>query len=352
MSIFDLWDQARNTAVINRSVQTVMEQQPRPAAQLAPVIPVTDDKIKLERMEVRAFGKARFKAFGATPPIFVPRIRYTEEEIELIQIAEMSPVDERLLRKLESTDDKIKSRAGADILLRGRALQIRNERQSDWMVLTAFLTGQLPVQFEDEPGQGFVIDYGFDPSHLATVTTPWSDLVDGTPIDDMRAWQNLLADSAGDYGIHFWMNSTTWDYVIYGAQAREILTGTDRGQLIPTVADIKARMYEPERVTFHITDAGYREESAGYGRTRTTHTKWFADNQVLVTTDDPFEGERLAEMFDGLVAVQTDWNKVDLRQGPQSEVQVDRSKTHYWIQTSTRMPRINRPECIVSADVS
>lgn len=355
MSIFDIWDQARNTRTVNRAVATRMESMPRPAMEIATLVPIQDDKIKLDRMEVKAFGKGRFKAFGATPPIFVPKVRYTEEEIELIQLAEMSPVDERLLRKLESTDEQIAQRAGADVLLRATALQVRNERQSDWMVMTALKTGVLPVSFEDEPEQGFVIDYGFDPSHLVTVSNAggWDDLSTSTPIDDLRAWQQLLADDAGDYGTHIWLNSKAWDKLIYSAQAKELLTGYDgRAQFIPQIDDVRARLWAPDRVQFHISDAGYRDEAAGYERGENMHQKWFGDHEVVVTTDNPFEGEPLIEQFDGLVAVQSDWNKLELRQGAQSEVQVDRSKTTWWIQTSTRMPRVNRPECIVSADIS
>lgn len=354
MSVFNIWDQARNTSFIRKSAEGILEREPRPVPQLSTFRTVQDDKISLGTMEIRAFGKGRFKAFGATPPIFVPKVRYTESEIELVQIHEMSPVDERLLRRLRLGDDMQKERAGADILLRARSLAIRGERQSDWMVMTALLTGQLPIAFEDEAEQGFVIDYGMDDSHLATVTTPWSNLADATAIDDMRAWQLLLADDAGEYGIHFWMNSTTYDYVIYGAQAREILTGTDRGQLIATVDDIKARMYEPERVTFHITDAGYLEETAGYEKGRAAHTKWFADDQVLVTTSDPFNGEPICEHFDGMVAVPvSEFAEPQLRQGPQDWVKLDTDAlTTYWHDARTRMPRLNLPENVVSADVS
>lgn len=354
MSVFNIWDQARLTAFTRRSAEGILEQEARPVPQLSTFRTVRDDKIRLGTMEIRAFGKARFKAFGATPPIFVPRVRYTESEIELVQIHEMRPVDERLLRKLELGSEEQQARAGADIALGQQALAIRNERQSDWMVLTALLSGQLPIQFEDEAEQGFVIDYGMKETHLASVTTPWSNLADATAIDDMRAWQQLLADDAGDYGIHFWMNSTTWDYILYGAQAREILTGTDRGQLIATVEDIKARMYEPQRVTFHVTDAGYLEETAGYEKGASAHTKWFADDQVLVTTADPFNGQPICEHFDGMVAVPvSEFQRPALRQGAQSWIKLDTDAlTTYYHQASTRMPRVNLPDNVVSADVS
>jgi hypothetical protein len=316
MSVFNIWDQARLTAFTRRSAEGILEGEPRPAPQLS-----------------------TFRQ---------------ESEIELVQIHEMRPVDERLMRKLRLGSSSEQERAGADIALGQQALSIRGERQSDWMVLTALLTGQLPIQFEDEGGQGFVVDYGMKATHLATVTTPWSNLALATPIDDIRGWQQLLADDAGDYGIHIWMNTTTWQYILYGAQAREILTGTDRGQLIATEQDIRDRLWAGDRVQFHITDAGYLEETAGYNKGRGAHTKWFANDQVLITTADPFNGQPICEHFDGMVAVPvSEFAEPQLRQGAQSWIKLDTDAiTTYYHQASTRMPRLNLPDNVVSADVS
>jgi hypothetical protein len=174
-------------------LQGILEAEPRPAPQLSTFVPIQDDKIRLGTMEIRAFGKARFKAFGATPPIFVPRVRYTESEIELVQIHEMRPVDERLLRKLRLGDDLTRERAGADIALGQQALAIRNERQSDWMVMTALLTGQLPIQFEDEASQGFVVDYGFK----ATTSDGHHSVVEPGVCDADRRHPRVAAASRG-----------------------------------------------------------------------------------------------------------------------------------------------------------
>ncbi len=351
MSIFNIWDQAANTIVINRSVQTVLESQPRVApAFTGPLIPTTDDKIKLGRSEVKAFGKGEFKAFDATPPIWAPRIAFSEEEIELVQLSEMTEIKESLLRRLKSTDQDISVRAGLDIFARARGLAIRNERLSDWMVMQSVLTGQLPINYKDRSGQGFVIDFQFDPTHLPHTSTNWSNAATATPIADMKAWQKLLADDAGDYGTHIWMNTTTWQQVLDSKELKDYLTGTDRGLWLPTPADLQKLLWEPERTTIHVTDAGYREASAGYDRRKAAHTKWIPDNRVIVTTDMTFEGERVVEQYDGLVAVQTDWNEIQLKMGAQSEVQVDgKPKVHWWIQTATRMVKVNKPECIVSA---
>jgi hypothetical protein len=349
---YDIWAQAANTALVQAATQTAIELQPRPARELSSLVPTTEDKLSLSTAEIKAFGKGRFKAFGASSPVYVPKIRYTDTEIELVQLSEQSPIDERELRKLESQDAGIRRRAGADMVLRAQALQIRNENQSDWMVMTAILTGQLPINFEDEPGQGFVIDYGYTTEQKMSVDNAWSNPATGTPIADMRAMQKQVANQCGAYGIDFWMNTDTYQGILDSDEATELLTGTDRGQRIATIDDIKQRLYEPEQVTFHITDAGYRDESAGYERLIDAHTRWFPTNVVLCTAGNVFEGRPLVEQFDGMVLVRTDFKSRELRQGAQTQYKMDDSDTLSVYQTSTRMPRINKTEAIVVADVS
>lgn len=346
MSVFNIWDQAHRTAIVRMAVQTALEAGNRPARELSTLVSTTEDKIKLERLEVKAFGKGKFKAIGASSPIYVPKIRYTETEIELAQLSEQSPIDERLLRRLESKDEDIVARAGADINLRAQALQIRNENLSDWMVMTAITTGQLPISFSDEKEQGFVIDYGYASSHKLKSSTPWTTRGSSTPVADLIAMQELLANDAGQYGKHIWMTTLAYRNLILSTEAAALLTGYGRGQKLPVAADIQARMFEGDSITWHITDAGYREESAGYARGRTSLTKWIPENMVIMTTDDPFEGETLVEQFDGMVLVRTGFETADLRQGAQTQTKMDDSDTTIQVQTSTRMPRINRPECI------
>lgn len=347
MSTFNIYDQAALQRRVTVALQTRLEQINPVVRQLVSVTSTTEDKIKLERMEVKAFGYAKPKAFGATPPIYVPRFRVTETEIELIPIHEMSPVDERTLRKLKSRDPDIVERAGADIVLRQTALQVRNEVGWDVMTMNAILTGQLLIAFADDPEEGFTIDYGFDPTHFLSVVTPWATLATAKPIDDLMAAQVLLSNAVGEYAIHFWMNSNTMRNFIWSAQAKELLTGFDgRGQFIPNLADVARRMYEPDRVQFHVSDSGYRGET--YDRGRNAHTLYIPDNYVIATTSDPFEGEALVEVFDGMTGVPVSTHQEpDFRQGQQNWILLDeKSLTTFHHMASTRIPRINRPDCI------
>ena len=351
--IFNVFNQAALTRVINIAAQTRIEQiNPLPRV-LSGQPTTTEDKIRLQRAQIKSFGYAKPKAFGATPPIYVPRMRYTETEIELIPIHEMSPVDERLLRKLESEDSEVRARAGVDIQTRQTALRMRNELGWDVLTMSAILNGTLQIGFVDDPDQGFTLDYGYDPTHFTSVSTPWATLASSTPIDDMKAVQVLLANQTGQYARHFWMNSNTQRNLIESAEAKALLTGFDgRAQFIPTLGDIATRMYDPDNVQFHVSDSGYRGET--YERGLTAHTKFLPDNVVIVTTDDPFEGERLVEVWNGSTAVpQSEFAPPALLQGNQSWVKLDTdSLTTYYHEASTRIPMVNRPDCIAIMDVS
>jgi len=344
MSIFDLGAQARNTAIIRTAALTTMEQMPRPARQLATMVPTRDDKIQLRRMQVGGAGLAPLKAIGASTPIYTARVRYTENYIELVQIAEKAPIDERTRRLLESTDEEIRMRAGMTIQELGQRMFLRNENRSDKMVMDAILTGQLVIEFDDEPGQGITLVYDYDPTHFINASD-WTNPTTGTPLADLDAAQVLLGDSAGAYGIHFWMNGKTYHNVVWSDEAKNLLTGSDRAQRIPTKSDMNARLRDPENVQWHVTDAGYQTADS-FTRGMSALNKWIPDNVVIMTTPDPFEGENLVEQFDGLVLVRTGFDSVQLRPGQQSFAKIDDSDTYNWHQVSTRMPRINRPECI------
>lgn len=348
--IFDIWNRAHYQRLVKVATQTRLEQVNPLVRQLVTVVPTTEDAIRLDRAEVKAVGYAKPKAFGATPPIFVPKVRYTETEVELLPIHEMSPIDERLFRRLKSKDERIRLRAGADAVDRARALAIRNELGWDVLTMNAILTGQLNVLFKDEEDAGFNIDYGYDPRNFIRVAVSWATLASSKPIDEMRAAQLQLANTVGDYGIHFWASSNTWRGVFESTQAKELLTGSERAQYIPERADIVRRLYEPERVQFHSTDSGYRGET--YERGLDAHTKFLPDGKMIVTTDDPFEGEPLIEVFDGMVAVPvSEFKEPDYRQGSQNWTKLDTdSLTTYYHHSSTRIPRINRPDAIIVID--
>lgn len=352
MSIFNIYDQAHMTRLVQVALKTRMEElNPLPRS-LYTLVPTTSDKIKMEKVETKTFGHAVVKAFGASPNVYVPRVRYTESEVELLPMHEKSPVDERLLRKLEDPDPEISQRAGADTVLRATAIQARNELGWDIYAWQAITTGYLDITFKDEPDQGLTIDYGMPPgNHIDG--SDWSNPTSAVPLDDIKAVQLYAANLVGDYAIKIKMNSNTMRWLIESDQAKELLTESSGRQKIPTIEDITTRLYEPSRVVFEVSDSGYRDGET-YERGLGIHTKWLADGQVLFTTADPFEGEPLVEVFEGRTAVPvSEFAAPDLRTGPQTWVKLDTdSMTTEYHFASTRIPRVNRADCIFVLDAS
>lgn len=367
MQPFDLWDQAQITELTRRAVDRVLGDQQRIAAQFAPVTPTQLEKIARGRVKLRAVGKARGAiADDATPPIYRPEMRFTEEAWSLLRLAEMTPVEESLRRQLENngTDaDSVarRDRAGADIITRARALQIRQENQSDYYVMQAIINGVLPVKLANPPAgtdmDQYVIDYEFPAGNLVTESTLWSDLVNADPIAKMRAYQTQLRAASGDWGVEFWMSSEVMNYIRQNQKVKNAFNwnAPTNAPFQPTDEMIKQLLYQPDQVSFHIHDEGWYDESAGYNIDNDLDkTRWIPKDRVIVRTGSTFRGEAVAEMFDGMVPVQTDWNSYEYRgPGAQSYVQlIQGNLTLMWRQECRRMPMIHHPECILSAKVA
>ncbi len=139
------------------------------------------------------------------------------------------------------------------------------------------------------------------------------------------------------------------------------LTQTDRNVFLPTAADIETLLWggtgtptddqgrgvaPTPRII--VSDSGYRDETQGYARGQSAVTKYLLDGEVLLTTDYIYEGEHIADVADGMVALSASFNELRWAQGPQSEIIIDHgSKTHFFRQASARFPRMRRPESFV-----
>lgn len=362
---FDLWDQVLITEMTRTAVERVLNQTDRIANQFAPLDPTTEEKIGKGRIKLKALGKARGAiADDATPPIYRPEIRFLEEAYSLFRLSEMTPVEESLRRKLEieGSDNESKSlrdRAGVDILTRIRALAVRQENLSDYYIMRAIQDGQLVVKVANPAGQDtmneMVIDYEFPSGNIAVVSTSFADLINATPITYLRAWQEQLKRTAGEYGRHIWMSNDVFLMIQGSTQVRNSFhwTAPTNGPFIASAEMIKSLLHEPENVEFHITDAGWYDEIAGYNvENDLDKTRWIDADRVIMTTSNPFRGEQIAVMKDGLVPVQTGWNQVVYRQGAQTYSQLlEGNLTLQVRQEARRIPMIDHPECVVSAKV-
>src|ERR1700744_4431961 len=86
LNVFDVFQQNTFTDLVRRKLQTAFEQLPAIGRQIAPNFPVYDRQIQREIAEVASFGVAQFRAPDATPGIYSPVNRYTQEVAELLLI--------------------------------------------------------------------------------------------------------------------------------------------------------------------------------------------------------------------------------------------------------------------------
>lgn len=346
-SVFDINDQAALTEVINRRVTSALDGDDVLGRSIAPMFDVQDRVIKMETIEAFAYGKGQFKAPDATPALYSPRIKITEEGIELALLEEMTVVKESLYMKLTSSDDAIRRAAGADLISRATALQLRNEVLTEWMRWQAF-QGQLVIRYPND-NQTIVLNY--PGVYKPQSGTPWTNRASATPITDLRTWQKLTANGpVGALATMIHMNSDTWEELQFSQQVRDYLTDGSRDVYLPETADVLKLLRAGTQ--FVIYDQGYHEESAGTDRSEQSKTQFIPDGYVLLTTPYVVQGERIADMANGLVSVPTAFNQLESRQGPQSVQLVDAgTSARMWVQKSARIPRIRRPQAFVWAKV-
>ena len=347
---FDIWDQAVLTDLINRPLRTQFEDQPRLGDLLAPVKPIQSRFAKLRVAQTLAFGVGQYKAPDATPALYTPDKTWREEVLELALLEEMHRISGEDWLRLNSSDEVTRQAAGVDLVERGQILQLRNERLTEKMRWDVFTTGKLTIEYPS--GSSLVIDYGFLPGHLPTVSTLWSNTASADPISDIRSWSNKLGSDAGYYGIRLHMSSDTYDFLVRNANIKSYLTATNRSMLIPTKQDILTLLRDGTDIV--IYDNGYRADGVGSNRgVPDSLTRFLPQGKVLMTTEYNIEGQRIAETLDGQVLVANGYNSVAIRQGPQSEVLVDQmSKNHFFRVASARIPRLIYPECFLCATVA
>lgn len=360
LNVFDVFEQAGFTDLVRRRLQTMWETIPAIGDTIAPNVPVYDRTIEREIAEVASFGVAQYRAPDASPALYSPQNRYTQEVTSLLLIDEMQRIDEDLSLKLTSKDPDIRARAGVDLVTSATILQLRNENRTELMRWTAFLGNTLTVNYPHS-GQQVTITYNYTANHKPSAAIPWTDRNNATPIDDMIAWQTQIATDLGFYGSRFHMNTNTWLTLQRSNQARGYLTEGDRNVFLPKAADIEGLLLGStpsdaqggriaESPTIIVTDAGYRDVTAGYNRGSSAMTKYIPDGQVLVTAPYVFEGEPIADCADGMVAVRQDWARLSWLQGMQSEIILDHH-TYFFRQASARFVRLRRPEAFLTATV-
>jgi hypothetical protein len=349
MSInWNIFDQAALTNVINYPIETRQEQEPSLGEQIAPLVDVQSREVKINVRDVHAFGKGQFRAPGASPALYEPKVSLREEVIELAILSEQHRINDEDYLALNSSDENYRKKAGLAIVERGNILATRNRRLTDVMRWDAF-SGSTVLTYPS--GAQVEVDYGLPATHTPTAGTLWSDTTNSDPIADLKAWQKLSATNIGHYGLRIHMSSDTWDLILENEKIAEYLTGSDRGLYVVRQDDVLALLRDGTEII--ITDAGYRDEGVGTNRGVDTLTRYLPEGKVLITTPYTIDGERIADTPNGQVLVSNGYNSVAIRQGAQAEVILDhQSKTHFLRYESARIPRILHPGAFVYATVT
>jgi hypothetical protein len=347
---WDIFDQAALTGVVNRSLETALEGVTSVSEAIAPRVDVDAREVKVQVRDVHAFGKGQYRAPGATPPLYEPKVSLREEVIELAILSEMHRIKDEDYLALQSSDEGVRRKAGLAIADRGNILAIRNRRLAESLKWEAF-SGEAEITYPT--GSTITVDYGLPTAHKPVLTAGdrWSQTATADPIADIKEWATLTANAVGHYGLRVHLSSELWELLLENTAIKSKLTGQDRSLLIPQEEDILALLRAGTE--FVIVDEGYRDEGVGTDRGVDTLTPYLPKDKVLITTPYVIEGERIADTPTGQVLVSTGYNSVGVRQGPQAEVILEhQSKTHFLRYESALIPRIHHPGAFVYATVT
>lgn len=381
MNPFDLWDQATITEFVREATDTILAGQERIAGQFLPINPTQLEKIGQGKIKLKAVGKGRgVVADDATPPIFRPEMRFEEKAYSLMRLTEMTPIEESLRRQLmmNGTDAEtvsLRDRAGADIITRVRAIAVRQENLSDYLVMQAILNGQLEVTVANPAGQSamnrFVIDYEYPTGAITQAPVSFDVLASAKPVDVLRAMQQQTKNTSGKYANRFTMSSEVANYILQADDTIARFNFQATSNFVPqvTLGMLRSLLYAPESntvvapedmaqlpaVDFNITDAGWFDEMAGYGSgvdgyLDTDKTRWVPKDTIVAEVT---AGEPLGYMYDGMVPVQTGWNTLDYR-GPGAQTYeqlLQGNLTMHYRWEARRMPMILHPERLCVAKV-
>ena len=354
MPALDLWESSEVlTELVKRDKEarsgqnTGDERRQRIGEVIAPLVPVDDVVARLRILDLPPAGLGQFKAPDATPALFKPKPSLTERVIELLLLEEMErfPVTEWQL--LQSSDEDLQRKAKLSLIERLRIFQTRNENLTEKMRWDAFKGGQVTITYPS--GDTIAIDYGFPAGHTPTAGTPWTTTASADPIADLYAWSQVGANHAGQYYTKVHMNSNTWQLLIQNAKIASYLSSLGREVLLPRESDIKQLLRGGDQVQFVINDSGYVPEgTADYSR-----TKFLPDNRVLLTTEYEVDGTKIADVADGLVAVNEPGQEEPVfRRGFQTEIITNKfSKNVFRRAASARVVRIHLPENFLYATV-
>lgn len=348
----DIFEQTVVTEFIRREYESIARQAgggedrtTEYGARILPLRSVNGRHVKIRYQDIIPKGLAQFKAPGATPALWTFQPNLREKLIELVDIDEFHRIDPIDMLKLKSPDPNVLREAMTGLADRGAALMGRNDLRTEWMRWEA-LKGNLTVTYPDS--SSVTINYGIPMGHFPTFTTPWSDLADADPIEDLWSLSACALSDAGVYLSLFHMNSATFRYLRRSTKVKEALSTYGHNVMLPTDNDLRDLLRENSQI--QIVDSGYLTEN----QTNKVLNKWIPDGKIFATTSDyTYAGRPVGNVADGwvLVAGSTTAQEPIARQGTQSEFIYNRVGQQSLLRVaSARMPRIDAPEVLAWAE--
>lgn len=350
--VFNIYDQAVLTNLINNPVETALEKAPFLGSRIAATKSLAARMARIEIANAYSFGIGQFKAPNAMPALVeMPTGERQAKMIELVQLEEMHRINSEQWMKLNSTDGNIKNSEGLTVVERGQILQRRNERLTEWMRWQAFVNGAVTITYP-RTNSVLAIDYGFLAGHRPEPANLWTDLTNADPVEDLDSYQTKLAEDSGHMGLNIHLTSKTAKLILRNEKLKPYFSVPSGQPFKPTLEDVAGLLAQGTK--FVLYDAGYRPMASGTGLSTTdaNHTRYLPHNKVVITTDYEIEGEQIADTLDGQVEISVSYDQTSINQGTQSETILDHmTKNRYLRQASARIVRILHPECFLTATV-
>jgi hypothetical protein len=349
--IDDIMNQAALTDAIVGPVETELETAPFVGEQIAPMQDTDSQYVSMRVEDLHAFGIGQFRAPEASIPLMDLTGREEREEvIELAYLDEAHRISPRRWEILTQGGNLLAAREARRLVEIGQILERRNERLTEWMRWQAF-SGQLTIEYQLRD-TALVIDYPLPSGNKPSALTPWTDVVNSDPVNDLKTWLKQVSNTSGSPGRRVHLSDDDAELIVSNNKLRTYFNVPAGQPFMPNMDDV-LRLLPPGTVFVPVNEA-YRDSSVGASVRPQDHTRYLPIHNILITTDYTVEGAPIAETLNGPVEIKTGPDATSFLPGPQSEVILkgEGVYTRLLRQASRRIPRLRRPEAFLYADVA
>lgn len=306
----------------------------------------TKRRIRLRLDEYRPFGAGQFKAPNAAYPVAQARTRTIELWISAVDLAEQIVMQETHM--LESADALVAETALLDVVGSGKWLMRRNSRTTELMRRDV-LWNQLNITFPNGATIGPLATYGnYAATHIVNNAISWATVATATPLNDIRAWRRLIKRDSDNSATIMHINDAWYHNLRMTVQMRNIMPNVLKtGSTLATKGEL-ADLLELNDIV--VYDGGWTRESDG------VFVDMMRAGHIILTTDYVIDGQQIAETgYFPIMIPTSDGSDITLVAAGDADVHmvVDPINVQKYLRCHTaRMAWLNRPDCIVLANVN